>query len=40
MSMPPLVRWQYNWQPEPGTAEAELYEEFLRPRDWLGEAEA
>jgi len=40
MSMPPLVRWQYNWHPEPGTAEAELYEEFLRPRDWLGEAEA
>ncbi|MCS3903999.1 coproporphyrinogen III oxidase [Methylohalomonas lacus] len=38
MSLPPLVRWDYDWQPEPGTPEAELYEDFLRPRDWLGEA--
>jgi coproporphyrinogen III oxidase len=36
MSLPPLVRWRYNWQPEPGTPEARLYEEFLRPRDWAG----
>jgi coproporphyrinogen III oxidase len=36
MSLPPLVRWRYNWQPEPGTPEARLYEEFLKPRDWLG----
>ena len=35
MSMPPLVRWRYNWQPEPGSAEAKLYEEFLKPKDWL-----
>ena len=35
MSMPPLVRWQYNWQPEPGTPEAALYDEFLPPKDWL-----
>jgi len=34
MSLPPLVKWRYNWHPEPGSAEAELYEEFLRPRDW------
>jgi coproporphyrinogen III oxidase len=34
MSLPPLVKWRYNWQPEPGSAEARLYEEFLRPRDW------
>lgn len=34
MSLPPLVRWRYNWHPEPGTPEARLYEEFLRPRDW------
>ena len=34
MSLPPLVRWRYNWRPEPGTPEARLYEEFLRPRDW------
>jgi len=37
MSLPPLVRWDYDWQPEPGTSEAELYEKFLQPRDWLGE---
>jgi coproporphyrinogen III oxidase len=35
MSLPPLVKWRYNWRPEPGTPEARLYEEFLRPRDWL-----
>jgi coproporphyrinogen III oxidase len=34
MSLPPLVRWRYDWRPEPGTPEARLYEEFLRPRDW------
>jgi len=34
-SMPPLVSWRYDWAPEPGTPEARLYEEFLRPRDWL-----
>ncbi len=34
MSMPPLVKWRYNWQPEPGSAEAELYEKYLQPRDW------
>ena len=37
MSMPPLVRWRYNWQPEPGSAEARLYEQFLPPRDWLAD---
>jgi coproporphyrinogen III oxidase len=36
MSLPPLVRWRYGWRPEPGTPEARLYEEFLRPRDWAG----
>ena len=35
MSMPPLVKWRYQWQPEPGSSEAELYERFLPPRDWL-----
>lgn len=34
MSLPPLVRWDYGWQPEPGSAEAELTEKFLVPRDW------
>ena len=35
MSLPPLVKWRYDWQPEPGTPEAELYEKFIKPRDWL-----
>ncbi|WP_456372154.1 oxygen-dependent coproporphyrinogen oxidase [Thiolapillus sp.] len=35
MSLPPLVKWRYDWQPEPGSAEAALYEKFLQPRDWL-----
>ncbi len=35
MSLPPNVRWRYNWRPEPGSREAELYEKFLQPRDWL-----
>ena len=35
-SLPPLVAWRYDWKPEPGTPEAELYEKFLRPRDWIG----
>ena len=34
MSLPPQVSWKYNWQPEPQSAEAELYEKFLKPRDW------
>jgi coproporphyrinogen III oxidase len=37
MSLPPLVRWEYGYAPEPGSAEAELAD-WLRPRDWLGEA--
>jgi len=35
MSLPPLVKWRYNWKPAPGTPEARLYDEFLKPRDWL-----
>jgi coproporphyrinogen III oxidase len=35
MSLPPLVRWEYNWQPDVGSAEAELYKTFLPHRDWL-----
>ena len=38
MSLPPLVRWEYNYQPEPGSAEAELTEYYLTSRDWLAEA--
>lgn len=37
MSLPPQVRWQYNWQPEDGSPEEELYRDYLRPRDWLQE---
>ena len=32
MSLPPLVRWQYNWTPEPGSEEERLYTEFLKRR--------
>lgn len=35
MSLPALVSWKYNWQPEPGSAEARLYTDFLGSRDWL-----
>jgi len=35
MSLPPLVRWQVGWQPEPGSPEERLEREFLHPRDWL-----
>jgi len=34
LSMPPEVTWRYNWQPEPDSAEAKLYE-YLKPRDWV-----
>ena len=37
MSLPPLVRWEYDYRPEPGSAEEKLYKDYLRPRDWLGE---
>ena len=35
MSMPPAAAWRYDWRPEPGSAEARLYTDFLPPRDWL-----
>lgn len=35
MSLPPLVRWEYDWHPEAGTAEAELYDNYLQPREWV-----
>lgn len=34
MSLPPLVRWEYGYQPEPNTPESELYETYLKPQDW------
>lgn len=36
VSLPPAVRWEYAWQPQPGTPEALLYEHYLKPQDWLG----
>lgn len=35
MSLPPLVTWRYNWQPEAGSAEAELYDYYLQPKAWI-----
>jgi len=35
VSMPPLVAWTYDWRPEPGSPEAQLYESFLKSRDWI-----
>ena len=35
MSLPPLLRFDYGFQPQPGSAEAELYENYLKPRDWV-----
>ncbi|WP_411359738.1 oxygen-dependent coproporphyrinogen oxidase [Pseudidiomarina salilacus] len=37
MSMPPLARWEYGFEPEPGSPEERLYRDYLRPRDWLTE---
>ena len=35
MSLPPLVRWDYDWHPQPDSAEIELYQKFLIHREWL-----
>jgi len=35
MSLPPLVKWRYDWRPEPGSPEARLYTDFLVAKDWL-----
>jgi coproporphyrinogen III oxidase len=37
MSLPPVVNWRYNYQPAAGSAEAELTDYYLRPRDWLAQ---
>ncbi len=39
MSLPPAVRWEYNWQPEAGSPEALLYRDYLKPCDWLSKAD-
>ncbi|NDH31142.1 MAG: coproporphyrinogen III oxidase, partial [Betaproteobacteria bacterium] len=33
-SMPPLVKWRYDWQPQPGSPEAALYQ-MIQPRNWV-----
>ena len=35
MSLPPEVTWKYDWKPEPESREADLYEKFLKPIDWV-----
>jgi coproporphyrinogen III oxidase len=35
MSLPPVVKWRYDWRPEPGSPEARLYSDFLLAKDWL-----
>jgi coproporphyrinogen III oxidase len=40
MSLPPVARWRYDYRPAPGTREAELYEVYLKPRDWADEPDA
>lgn len=35
MSLPPIVKWRYDWHLEAGTVKARLYTDFLKPRDWL-----
>ena len=35
MSLPPIVKWRYDWHPQPGSKEARLYTQFLRPKEWL-----
>ena len=35
MSLPPIVKWRYAWQPKPGSPEAKLYTDFLISKDWL-----
>ena len=36
MSLPPKTAWRYDYQPEPGSPEADLCDHFLGARDWLG----
>ncbi|MFM9156158.1 MAG: coproporphyrinogen III oxidase, partial [Polynucleobacter victoriensis] len=35
MSMPPVVRWGYDWKPAANSPEARLYSDFLKPKDWI-----
>ncbi len=35
LSMPPIVKWRYDWKPEAGSAEAKLYTDFLTEKNWV-----
>ncbi len=35
MSLPPVVKWRYDWHPESGSPEEKLYTDFLVPKDWV-----
>ncbi len=35
MSLPPIVKWRYDWHPRAGSPESELYDIYLKPRDWI-----
>ncbi|WP_016834520.1 oxygen-dependent coproporphyrinogen oxidase [Herbaspirillum lusitanum] len=35
MSMPPVVKWRYDWQPPDGSPEARLYSDFLPHKEWI-----
>ncbi|MFT5101127.1 MAG: coproporphyrinogen III oxidase [Planctomycetaceae bacterium] len=37
-SMPPRAIWKYNWTPQPGSPEADLYDNFLPAKSWLPES--
>jgi coproporphyrinogen III oxidase len=39
MSLPPLVRWEYNYEIKKGSEEERLYERFLKPQKWILETE-
>ncbi|SVD73943.1 uncharacterized protein METZ01_LOCUS426797, partial [marine metagenome] len=38
VSLPPEVHWRYDYQPDPGSVEAEFCDMFLKPRDWVAES--
>ncbi|CAG0949074.1 coproporphyrinogen III oxidase [Methylophilaceae bacterium] len=38
LSMPPIVKWRYDWRPTEGSAEAKLYTDFLAARNWLSQS--
>jgi coproporphyrinogen III oxidase len=35
MSLPPQVKWRYDWRPDVGSAEEKLYNDFLLAKDWI-----